>query len=101
MGVTSKTVIKIVCDNPKCPGNDLDAKSYDGWIRVTASTQVTPPAAPEVKGQLPLPPPFPMSVTVGEQFFCSVGCSGALQEVLVAAEEARKLEADASLPEPV
>ena len=86
MGVTSKTVIKIVCDNPKCPGNDLDAKSYDGWIRVTATTQVTPPAAPATKDGPSLPPPFPMPLSLGEQVYCSAACAGTLKEVITAAQ---------------
>ena len=94
MGVTSKTVIKIECDNPNCPGNDLDPKSFDGWIRVNAVTQVSQPMMNPLPGEQSYTPP-PQTVSVGEQFFCSASCAGALQEVLAAAEEARKLDAEA------
>jgi hypothetical protein len=87
MGVTSKTVIKIECDNPNCPGNSLDPKSFDGWIRVNMTTQQTPATA---KDQ---PTPMPMTISSGEQFFCSPACAASIQETLAAAEEARNAEA--------
>jgi len=97
MGVTSKTVIKIECDNPACPGTDLpDPKSYDHWIRVNATTQHTPPTTKDG------PTPFAMPIQTGEQIFCSATCAGSIQERIVAAEaawEARNTP-DASLPTP-
>ena len=35
--------VAIVCDNPACPGNNLDAGDRAGWLFVTHET---PPAAP-------------------------------------------------------
>jgi len=97
MGVTSKTVIKIECDNPNCPGTDLpDAKSYDGWIRVNATTQHTPPTTKDG----PTPMAFPISV--GEQIYCSASCAGTVTDTIVAAEEAweARNQVDTSLPDP-
>ena len=99
MGVTQKTVLKITCDNPNCPGTDLpDAKSYDGWYRVTATTQHTPPAPTTKDG----PVPFAMPVSLGEKVYCSASCAGTVSDSIVAAEEeweARNTP-DASLPTP-
>lgn len=92
MGVTQKTAIKIECDNPNCPGNDLDPKSYDNWIRVTATTQHSTAATKDM-------PSFPMPITMGEQFFCSASCAGSINEVLTAAEEARSNEIENQLPD--
>jgi hypothetical protein len=94
MGVTQKTVLKIECDNPSCPGTDLpDAKSYDGWYRVNVTTQQTPPATKDG------PAPFAMPIMLAEKVYCSAACAGTVADTVAAAEEARK-EADASLPTP-
>jgi len=108
MGVTSKTVIKIVCDNPNCPGNDLDPKSYDGWIRVNVTTQV----APVIPANQPKDAPAPMVIpySTGEQIFCSPTCAGSIQakieeaeakraEAAAAAEAAREAWATANKPD--
>jgi len=98
MGVETKTVVKITCDNPNCPGNDLDPKSYDNWIRVSATTQLAPPVA---AGQPRSgPPSFTMPIAMAEKIFCSADCSASINETITAVQEARKLEADASLPTP-
>lgn len=34
MPVNQQTRLKIVCDNPDCPGNDLDRADRAGWIFV-------------------------------------------------------------------
>jgi len=35
MAVAEKTVLKITCDNPACPGNTLDPKDRLGWVFVS------------------------------------------------------------------
>jgi hypothetical protein len=100
MGVESKTVIKITCDNPNCPGTDLpDAKSYDGWYRVSATTQHTPPAPTTKDG----PQPFAFPISLGEKIYCSAACAGTVADAIVTAEEAlaARDQIDSSLPEPV
>jgi hypothetical protein len=84
MGVVSKTVLTITCDNPNCPGNSLNPKSFDGWLRVNAQTQLTP-AADKMN-----PAPFSMPLSTPEQIYCSAACSTAIQQVITDAEEARK-----------
>lgn len=65
MGVETKTVIKITCDNPDCPGTSgLDPKSWDGWIRLRAETQGV--QAPEGM------PPMPVWV---EGIYCCRECA--------------------------
>lgn len=51
--VDEQTVLAISCDNPTCPGNELDPAQRDGWLFVTS----------EVYGQ-----PSQSSV------YCSAGC---------------------------
>lgn len=36
MPVETTVKLKIKCDNPACPGNDLDPTSYEGWIQINA-----------------------------------------------------------------
>lgn len=36
MPIETRTVVNIVCDNPACPGNDLDPASYEGWLQINA-----------------------------------------------------------------
>ena len=35
MPVTEETSVTITCDNPACPGNDLDPADRTGWLFVT------------------------------------------------------------------
>jgi len=56
MPVDETKTLEITCDNPACPGNDLDASARLGWLFVTH----------EVYGE-----PTASSV------YCSVGCVGA------------------------
>ena len=35
MPITEETTTHIVCDNPACPGNDLDPADRTGWLFVT------------------------------------------------------------------
>ena len=35
MPVTEATVLQIACDNPQCPGNELDASDRNGWTFVS------------------------------------------------------------------
>ena len=91
MGVTQKNVLKITCDNPNCPGTNLpDATSYDGWYRVSVTTQQTPAGA---KDQ----PIFAMPISSGEKVYCSPSCVTAIEQTLVEEQEAREAAAN---PEP-
>lgn len=56
MPVTEETLLHIVCDNDKCPGNDLDPKSRTGWLFVNS----------EVYGE-----------PTQSHVFCSTDCVGA------------------------
>ena len=100
MGVDQKTVLKIVCDNPNCPGTDLpDAKSMDGWYRVNVVTQQTPATT---KDQ---PAPYVMPISSGEKIFCSPGCVATIEQTLIEEQEAREAaanppEVENTLPEP-
>lgn len=95
MGVTQKTVLKIECDNPNCPGNTLDPKSYDGWYRVNVTTQQTPAATKDG------PAPFAFPISSGEKIFCSASCAGTIEQAIVAEEEAREAAANPPEPTPV
>ena len=84
MGATSKTVLKITCDNPNCPGTNLPGdKSYDGWYRVNVQTQQTPATT---KDQ---PAPFVMPVIFEEKVFCSPSCAATIEQAIVEEEAAR------------
>jgi len=62
MPVTETMVLEIVCDNPNCPGNQLDPADRTDWFFVNR----------EVYG------------SVTEQFvYCCAACSGTLQAVPV------------------
>ena len=39
MPVETTVKLKIKCDNPDCPGNDLDPTSYEGWLTTTVQMQ--------------------------------------------------------------
>jgi hypothetical protein len=114
MGVTTKTVMKIECDNPNCPGNDLDPKSYEGWIRVQVATQFAPPPIASAKpGETETPAFYIPPISTPEQVFCSSTCAGSIQIKIeeinaqreAAVEAAREAltardQIDASLPTP-
>lgn len=36
MGVKQSTALNIVCDNPDCPGNDLDPTVRTGWFFISS-----------------------------------------------------------------
>ncbi len=36
MPIIDETIVSIACDNPDCPGNDLDPHSRSGWLIVSA-----------------------------------------------------------------
>jgi hypothetical protein len=84
MGVSSTTVLEIICDNPACPGNDLNPESYEGWIQLTAQVTPVAPVAPE--GALPSPLYFPIQSTA---IYCSSSCASSVGAALDAAEDAR------------
>lgn len=43
---TEQTVtLSITCDNPDCPGNDLDPADRTGWLFVTHELYGEPPAS--------------------------------------------------------
>jgi hypothetical protein len=63
MPVVSETVLHITCDNPACPGNDLDATDRTGWTFVST----------EVYGE------------PGTQFvYCCADCAGTVGDALTA-----------------
>jgi hypothetical protein len=65
MPVDSTTTLDITCDNPACPGNDLDATDRTGWTFVST----------EVYGQ------------PGTQFvYCCADCAGTVGEALAVAD---------------
>jgi len=89
MGAVATTTYVITCDNPNCPGNDLDPASHYGWIQLTAVVNLD--------GQFPVMSPA--------AFYCSPACAGTIEEPLAAAEEAREAasnpdELENTLPEP-
>lgn len=42
MPVEQTTVVTITCDNPDCPGNELDAHDRAGWTFVTSEVYGDP-----------------------------------------------------------
>jgi|RhiMethySRZTD1v2_1073278.scaffolds.fasta_scaffold02703_8 hypothetical protein len=65
MPVEQETVLQISCDNPSCPGNDLDAADRTGWTFANV----------EIYGQ------------PGRQFvFCSPNCVSTLDALLTTSE---------------
>jgi hypothetical protein len=84
VGATSKTVLKITCDNPNCPGTALPSdKSYDGWYRVTVVTQQTPATTKDE------PAPLVFPVNLGEKVYCSPTCAATIEQAIVEEEAAR------------
>src|SRR5947207_1686189 len=55
MPTESTTVVRVSCDNPDCPGNDLDPEDRLGWLFVSH----------EVYGE-----------PTQQHVFCSYGCLG-------------------------
>jgi len=83
MPVDQTTQLSISCDNPTCPGNDLDPTDRTGWLFITS----------EVYGQ-----PTQQSV------YCSADCAGttasSYAEILIGPEPEPELaDPDASEPE--
>ena len=60
MPVVTTEVIRIKCDNPNCPGNDLDESDRTGWLFVSAGVYGGVYGSP-----------------VQESVFCSVACVNA------------------------
>lgn len=56
MPVEQTITVAIACDNPDCPGNELDPASRTGWLFVTHELYGEEPAAQSV--------------------FCCYGCLG-------------------------
>jgi len=67
MPVEQDIALTITCDNPSCPGNDLDAGDRTGWTFVNT----------EVYGQ-----------AGNQHVYCCADCAGAVSDVLREAEEA-------------
>lgn len=63
MPVEQTTTLAIACDNPACPGNDLDPADRAGWTFVTT----------EVYGE----------PTV-QHVYCCAACAGTVADVLAA-----------------
>ena len=42
MPVNHETTLNVVCDNPACPGNDLDAAKLDGWLVISSEVYGEP-----------------------------------------------------------
>jgi hypothetical protein len=64
--VDETTVLNITCDNPACPGNDLDPTDRIGWTFVST----------EVYGQ-----------PTQQHVYCGPACAGTISEALTADEE--------------
>jgi hypothetical protein len=66
MPVGETTKLKIVCDNPACPGNELSTTERAGWVIVSAEVY----GDPSVSG-----------------VYCSTGCLSADAERLLTPAE--------------
>jgi len=44
MAIEETTKLKIKCDNPDCPGNELDPENRNGWLFVTHEVYGEPTA---------------------------------------------------------
>jgi len=42
MPVNERTIIEITCDNPDCPGNELDSSDRTGWLFITSEVYGQP-----------------------------------------------------------
>lgn len=76
MPVEEKTVLNITCDNPDCPGNELDATDRTGWMFVSSEVYGEPTrqhvfcspscagtgvaTLPPEEPEMPTPPPAPV-----------------------------------------
>ena len=99
MTVTQKTVLKIECDNPNCPGTNLpDAKSYDHWYRVNVTTQESPATLTPLPGGAQ-PQPFVMPISTGEKVYCSPSCVTSIEQTLVEEQEAREAAKNPPMPD--
>lgn len=67
MAVLTTVTLEVTCDNPACPGNDLDPTTTDGWLMATA---------PSYSGE-----PQPQMI------FCSPSCYSIHSNTLLAADE--------------
>lgn len=80
MPITTETIVNVVCDNEKCPGNELDPHNLGSWIQI--QTQVHPPPPdPEINplvapdgSPIPQMPPMP---AMNNHVFCSAKCASA------------------------
>lgn len=65
MAAVTFTTLEVTCDNPNCPGNDLDSTTMEGWLVAT--------------------PPGPSGEPQQQLVFCSYNCYGTHSSILVAA----------------
>jgi hypothetical protein len=65
MPVDQETTLVITCDNPACPGNDLDPADRTGWTFISA----------EVYGQ-----------PTQSYVYCSADCAATVSEKLAESE---------------
>jgi len=79
MGAVVTTTYEITCDNPNCPGNDLDPTSHDGWIQMSAIIH-------QFDGTFPVIPP--------NNFYCTPSCAGTVDEALTTAIAAHEAAAN-------
>ena len=82
MGLEEQNTILIVCDNPACPGNDLDRNDRAGWLFVSH----------EVYGE-----------PTGQHVFCTATCLSAASGDAAVAEEfglVRKAPVEEPAPTP-
>lgn len=63
MGIETDTTKTVICDNPNCPGNELDPHSEIGWLFVNIQTFNEAPSG----GML-----FP--VLGPQRIYCSIEC---------------------------
>jgi hypothetical protein len=84
VGITTETVMTIVCDNEKCPGNELDPHVLAGWIQIQTQVHPVPPPPPTIEvnpliagDAPPLPPPLPAMTPTNNHVFCSTKCASA------------------------
>lgn len=72
MPVDQELTLTITCDNPACPGNDLDATDRTGWTFVTS----------EVYGQ-----------PTRHHVYCCAMCAGTVGDALASDESQSEPEA--------
>lgn len=74
MPITQTITTQITCDNPDCPGNDLDPADRTGWTFVTV--------------EIPSADPLAQPLTSSQKVFCSSGCTASFSTVVAANERA-------------